>query len=463
MRWIWLLCSSAYFYAAFIPIYLLALLALIANDYYCALRIETATGAARLRWLLVSLFGNIGLLVFFKYRLFVEANLSTLASAIGWNYSISTLAFALPIGLSFHTFQSIAYTVEVYRGRVPAERHLGLLALYVLFYPQLVAGPIERPENMLHQFRDHHSFDYRRVTDGLKLMCWGLFKKMVIADRLALHVNRVYSEPTQFDGLGLCVATVFFAFQIYCDFSGYSDIALGSAQVMGFQLMTNFRRPYWAQSISDFWRRWHISLSTWFRDYVYIPLGGARAGRVRWQLNLLTTFLLSGLWHGANWTFVAWGALHGVYLIASIWLGQAYQLLATRSAMLRRLSAPAWAKMALVFVLTAFAWIFFRADTLSDARYIATHLASGFGALLGDSAERVALLRRNLPLRNDLVVITIALGILLAVERCQQEESVRQMLARQPTWLRWSLYYGSVITILAFGVFEQSQFIYFQF
>src|SRR5262245_25802672 len=274
-RWLLLLIASCYFYMAFIPVYILILGFTIVIDYIAGILIEDAQGKKRKFLLIASLIANVGVLFVFKYFNFLANSFTDLATALsGQQVAHIGLRIILPIGLSFHTFQSMSYTIEVYRGNQKAERHFGIYALYVMFYPQLVAGPIERPQNLLPQFRQNHNFDYQRVTSGLRLMAWGLFKKTVVADRLALFVNKIYAEPGSFDGPVLLLATLFFAFQIYCDFSGYSEIAIGSARVMGFNLMQNFDRPYHARSISEFWRRWHISLSTWFRDYLYFPLGG---------------------------------------------------------------------------------------------------------------------------------------------------------------------------------------------
>ena len=316
-RWAWLLAASCYFYMAFIPIYILILFFTIAIDYVAGIVIENAEGRKRKLFLAASIVANVGVLAVFKYFNFLSANANAIAEVFHWPYELPILGIILPIGLSFHTFQAMSYTIEVYRGRQRAERHLGIYSLYVMFFPQLVAGPIERPQNLLHQFYERHDFDYDRVTNGLRKMAIGLFMKVVIADRLARYVNVVYPNPTNFQGLTLVVATVFFAFQIYCDFAGYSMVAIGSAEVMGFRLMKNFDRPYLSKSISEFWSRWHISLSSWFRDYVYIPLGGNRVARSRWYYNLFITFLLSGLWHGANMTFVIWGALHGIFVVIS--------------------------------------------------------------------------------------------------------------------------------------------------
>jgi len=317
-RWALLLFASCVFYMFFIPAYILILIFTIVIDYFAGILIENAVGKKRKHFLWLSLAANIGVLAFFKYYNFFNENLTEILSVSGTKNPIPYLNIILPIGLSFHTFQAMSYTIEVYRNHQKAERHFGIYALYVLFYPQLVAGPIERPQNLLHQFREKHFFEYNRVVDGLKLMAWGLFKKVVIADRLAAMVDVVYDDPSHHFGLQVIIATVFFAFQIYCDFSGYSDMAIGAARIMGFKLMTNFNRPYFSKSISEFWKRWHISLSTWFRDYLYIQLGGNKVVRSRWYFNLFITFVISGLWHGANWTYIIWESLHGAYLIFAL-------------------------------------------------------------------------------------------------------------------------------------------------
>src|SRR4030066_714116 len=266
-RWFFLLTASCIFYMAFIPIYILVLALTIVIDYTAGLLIEKAEGEKRRWFLIMSIVSTCGVLFIFKYFNFFNANLSQLARFLHWNYSIESLSLILPIGLSFHTFQSLSYVIEVYRGNFKAERHFGIYALYVMFYPQLVAGPIERPGNLLHQFYEKHTYDDQRAMDGLKLMLWGFFKKVVIADKLALIVDQVYQDPPQFTGIPLIAAALFFGIQVYCDFSGYSDIAIGSAQAMGFRLMDNFNRPFHSTSMTEFWRRWHVSLMTWFRDF----------------------------------------------------------------------------------------------------------------------------------------------------------------------------------------------------
>lgn len=453
-RWLLLLLTSCYFYMAFIPVYILILFFTILVDYIAGIAIETATNPQRKKAMLVaSIVANVGVLAVFKYFNFFNTNFAALAATLGLSYPIENLSIILPIGLSFHTFQSLSYTIEVYRGHQKAERHLGIFALYVMFYPQLVAGPIERPQNMLHQFHEVHGFDYDRFVSGLRLIAWGLFKKMVIADQVAIFVNLVYGHPTDYTGLPLILATYAFAIQIYCDFSGYSDIAIGCARVMGFRLMENFRQPYLAPSIMDFWRRWHISLSTWFRDYLYIPLGGNRVSTGRWALNTLVVFTVSGLWHGANWTFMIWGALHGLYMI--LWT-VAGPPMSRRFATLKLDRVPGLLPalgIGLTFNLVAVAWIFFRATSLADAWYILTHLFAGF---TWQAPDRIGL------------GATTALVVLCSIALMELYEWLRQrgvfQISLLPWWSRWACYYALVLLIVLFGVLHsQAQFIYFQF
>ncbi len=466
-RWALLLAASCFFYMAFRPVYILILIFTILVDYGAGIWIESAQGERRRRYLLLSICANVGVLAAFKYFNFLNGNLMGLSHTLGLGYPIPNLNIILPIGLSFHTFQSLSYTVEVYRGRQKAERNLGIFALYVMFYPQLVAGPIERPQNLLHQFHEEHFFDYTKVTNGLKLMCWGFFKKVVIADRLAPFVNQVYSDPRHYPGISLIFATVLFAFQIYCDFSGYSDIAIGAAEVMGFRLMTNFSRPYFSASIATFWKHWHISLSTWFRDYLYIPLGGNRVPTLLKYRNLMITFVISGLWHGANWTYVIWGALNGVYLIVEQMAGS-YLRRTGFDVTISRWPRPLVAsfRIALTFCLTCFAWIFFRARSIADAFYISSHLTSGWRTLPVDLRSLV-FVKFNLLMRLDkteMVIGLVAIALLLGIELAQNFVKLREWLANRPIWIRWAVYYGALSSILFFGAFNSAQeFIYFQF
>jgi D-alanyl-lipoteichoic acid acyltransferase DltB (MBOAT superfamily) len=461
-----LLMASCVFYMFFIPAYILILFITILIDYFAGIWIERSTGKKKKIYLIISIISTCLVLFVFKYFNFFIGNFNEISQLIHWNYSLKTMAIILPIGLSFHTFQSLSYVIEVYRGNQKAEKHFGIYSLYVMFYPQLVAGPIERPQNLLHQFYEKHDFDYNRVANGLKLMAWGLFKKVVIADRLSVFVNQVYTDPYDYAGLSLVVATLFFSFQIYCDFSGYSDIAIGSAQVMGFKLMNNFNRPYFSKSISEFWKRWHISLSTWFKDYLYISMGGNRVSVPRWYFNLFITFLVSGLWHGANWTYIVWGALHGSYLVFAI-VTQDYRTKFNKVfGLVKGSKILKYIQILTTFVLVTFAWIFFRSNTIEQAIYIATHLHTNLIndilALLKDSELR----SRELYLGQGMWVFLIAILSILFMEYIhliQRHSRIRAMLSTKPKWLRWSLYYLIVLSIIFFGVFNKSQFIYFQF
>jgi D-alanyl-lipoteichoic acid acyltransferase DltB (MBOAT superfamily) len=450
---------------AFIPIYILILFVTIIVDYNAGIWIEKLTGGPRKWCLILSIVSNIGFLAFFKYYNFLNANLTHLAQWLHWNYPISALEIILPIGLSFHTFQAMSYTIEVYRGNQKAEKHFGIFALYVMFYPQLVAGPIERPQNLLHQFREEHDFNYKRVTRGLKFMIWGLFKKVVIADRLAVVVNHVYAQPAESTGIALILATIFFAFQIYCDFSGYSAIAIGSAEVMGFKLMTNFNWTYASKSISEFWKRWHISLSTWFRDYLYIPMGGSRTTQFRWYWNIFFTFLISGLWHGANWTYMIWGGLNGFYLFFAIWTKNIRKKVTDLSGLSSIPALHNALKTVVTFFLICFAWIFFRAGTVQYAFYIISKLFSDFTKIADISyLKHEVLIFSQIGLTPVRLIFCIASIIVLEmVQKIIGKGNVLSRLDGKPIYVRWAAYYGLILGIVLFGVFKNDRFIYFQF
>lgn len=452
-RWAWLLAASCYFYMQFIPLYILILLITIVIDYWAGMKIAESEDRAKRMWLVFSVVSTCAVLFVFKYYNFFIGNLNGLASFLGWNYSIGLLEIILPIGLSFHTFQSLSYVIEIYRGHQKPERHFGIYSLYVMFYPQLVAGPIERPQNLLHQLREHHAFDVARVTDGVRLIMWGLFKKMVIADRLAIFADQVFNHPSEYAGWPVAVATLFFAFQIYCDFSGYSDIARGTARVMGFELMLNFDRPYFSRSISEFWRRWHMSLSTWFKDYLYISLGGNRGSAVRTSLNLFITFVISGFWHGANWTYVVWGALNGFYLIMG-------RLLATpRSVLFRASGLEAFPRtlgglrLATTFLLICLTWIFFRAADVGQAWMLLSSLLSEARWPEGGLGTTGA----------SFVLSGALIGFLLFCEFFQKRRGETAWISMLAGPWRWGLYFFLVTAILFLKVDRHQQFIYFQF
>jgi alginate O-acetyltransferase complex protein AlgI len=442
----------------FVPIYILILGGTIIIDYFAGIFIEKAKGKAKKRLLIISLISNIGVLAIFKYYNFLNENLTDLLSIIHKPNPIPFLQILLPIGLSFHTFQAMSYTIEVYRGNQKAEKHFGIYSLYVMFYPQLVAGPIERPQNLLHQFHQKHYFDYNRFKDGLKLMAWGMFKKVVIADRLATFVNPIFDHPESYAGSSLLIASIFFTFQIYCDFSGYSDIAIGSAQCMGFKLMNNFNRPFFSKSIAEFWKRWHISLSTWFKDYVYLPLGGSRVSRWKWYYNIAIVFLLSGIWHGANWTFVVWGALHASFMI----IGDLTLPMRKKGATLLGLTQVPrihkWVNAGTTFALACFAFIFFRAKNVETAGYIISHLPL-ITFDLNFSLHQIA----SVVNKTEFILAIISILLLELVHAVQRHNSIRHMLSKKPVILRFTIYNIIILGILLIGIFNHSQFIYFQF
>ncbi len=458
-RWLLLLISSCYFYMAFVPVYILILGLTIIIDYFSGIYIEKANGKSRKVFLIISLITNVGVLALFKYYNFINQNISLILHSFEYSNPIPYLTILLPIGLSFHTFQAMSYVIEVYRGDQKAEKHFGIYALYVMFYPQLVAGPIERPQNLLHQFREKYNFDYDRVVSGLKLMAWGLFKKVVIADRLALIVDKVYDNPYQNNSLSLIIATVLFTFQIFCDFSGYSDMAIGAARVMGFKLMKNFDKPYKAKSVQEFWKRWHISLSTWFKDYLYIPLGGNRVSIPRWYFNIFIVFLISGLWHGANKTFIIWGGLHGFYLVFSLITNDIRKkinrfLLIDKIPFLSTIST---------FILIAFAWIFFRASSVKHALYIIKKIFIGIPEILnGNFITNLTFEIIQLG-DSELIFSFFLIFFLEIIHFIQSRYNINDILGTKPIYFRWFIYCNLILSILFFGVFEDRQFIYFQF
>ena len=458
-----LLAASYYFYLSWKPVYGLLLAATTLLDYLSGVRMgRLATKRQRRPWLYLSLASNLGTLFIFKYFNFFWGAAGELATVLHLPFVAPALALALPVGVSFYTFQSVGYVVDVYQGRLPAETNLGRFALFVAFFPQLVAGPIERGAQMLPQFRRAHGFDYGRVASGLRLMAWGMFKKVVIADRLAQMVTPIFDHPRQYQGLPLLLAVAGFTLQIYTDFSGYTDLARGAARVLGYQMVLNFRQPYFAASVGDFWRRWHMSLSGWFRDYVYIPLGGNRRGPVRRYGNLFAVFLLSGLWHGASWTFVVWGALHGFYLVAEGLTQPARAALARGLGLAARPRLLHGLGVAATLALVAYAWIFFRANSLADAWYVSTHLFQGWGQLTRHEAVlTVGHFLLNYP--PEAAVTLAAVALLLAVDLRLELPALAARWGRPVPAVRWAGYAALLLAILLFGFFNSTQFIYFQF
>lgn len=459
-RWIMLLIASCYFYMSFIPIYISILALTILIDYFGGRMIERSQEKFKKVYLIISIVSTCTVLFVFKYFNFFNSNVMALANFLHWNYPVEGLKLILPIGLSFHTFQSLSYVIEVYRGKQKAEKNFGIYSLYVMFYPQLVAGPIERPQNLLHQFHEKHEFSYQNVVSGLQLMLWGFFKKVVIADRLSSAVNAAYNNPSGMSGLTLIIATVLFTFQIYCDFSGYSDIAIGVAKTMGFDLMKNFNKPYLSKSIKEFWTRWHISLSTWFRDYVYIPLGGNRVENSKIYLNILIVFLLSGLWHGASWTFVLWGLLHGIYMIigqsTKKFRGEIYNKLNVDP----RILPVAILKVLITFSLICFSWIFFRANSLGDLVLILQKMVMNTNLSLSSLKE--ACISIGILKIQSLAMIGVLIIFMEIVHSMELDGNPLKILYRIPRFARWAFYYA-ILFAMIFWQSQSQEFIYFQF
>ena len=468
-RWLLLLAASYYFYMCWKPEYVLLILASTAVDYWAGLKMGSRESRDQRRpFLVASLCTNLGLLFAFKYWNFFSESTRDVLEKFDVTVGIPEFDLLLPVGISFYTFQTLSYSIDIYRGKLRPERHLGRFALYVAFFPQLVAGPIERASRLLPQFWQEHDFDYDRLGSGLRQMTWGMFKKVVVADRLGIYVDAVYSDPGAHQGLPVVAATYFFAFQIYCDFSGYSDIAIGAARCLGFDLMENFKRPYFARSVSDFWRRWHISLSTWFRDYVYIPLGGSRTTTSRWYRNLAITFLVSGLWHGANWTFVVWGALHGAYLIFAIVSAP------IRESGLAAVGLPpdgrtrALFDVLVTFHLALIAWVFFRADSMADVWLLFAQAGDGLSAQLGAlvsgdirQAYQAAVVAVGIS-KSEFVLSVLAVVFVVGVDLVAERGGISVSTPRRRL-LRFAWYDLLILLTLLLGAFGQQQFIYFQF
>lgn len=420
-------------------------------DFFAGLAMEKALNQRKRKLLLlVSLTANLGLLMYFKYANFFIDSFVQSFRFFGGEIEATTLNIILPVGISFYTFQTLSYTLDIYYKKLSPTRNMLAFFSFVAFFPQLVAGPIERAKHLLPQFYVKHKFNYRYARTGFLLMAFGLFKKMVIADRLGILVNQVYSDPTNYSGGALAVATLAFGFQIYCDFSGYSDIAIGAARTMGFDLMKNFNAPYFSKSITEFWRRWHISLSTWFRDYVYIPLGGSRKKEFRVYFNLFVVFVVSGLWHGAAITFVIWGAVHGLVIVIE-------KFFSNHNFKISRKGAWVLLFLPLTYLIANYAWIFFRADSTADALYIARHVFD-----LGQTTDFFALGLAS----HEFYAGLVAVLLLLIFDAVHIKYNAVKLLDKVPMLLRQVFYVVIIFTILIFGIYGQdgvSEFIYFQF
>ena len=445
-RWILLLAASYYFYMSWKVEYIFLIIISTLIDYFSGIMMEKLpTKKKRLPLLILSLCTNLGLLFFFKYYNFGAENLSLLFEKLGINRDIPLMSFLLPVGISFYTFQTLSYSIDVYFGRQKAEKHLGYFALYVSFFPQLVAGPIERFSRLTPQLKANHLFTYDNLVNGLRLILYGLFIKMVIADNLAVIVDQIYNVPENYSTYELLIGITCYSFQIYCDFYGYSIIAIGSALIMGVKIMDNFKTPYLAKNIAEFWQRWHISLSTWFRDYLYYPLGGNKVKVIRWFFNISVVFVVSGLWHGANWTFIIWGSLYGfIYLIEKLinsWL----KIEKTYSAF-----SLGHILLALkTFTLVTFIWVFFRSRNFSDAINI-------FKLLFENTNVSVSQL--DIP-----IYVWLFLGIFILSDIILYNNRFDSWIAKLSLAKRWTIYGILIFSIIVFAGVENFPFIYFQF
>lgn len=472
VRYLWLLAASYYFYMSWNPQYALLIATSTIITWATGYLLENVknnnNAAIQKKIILIfCLLINLGILFFFKYYNFALSNISTVFHYLGLSVQVPTFDVILPVGISFYTFQAIGYIIDVYRGEMRAEHNLLRYALFISFFPQLVAGPIERSKNLMHQIYETHSFNPQKVRNGLLLMIWGFFEKLVLADRIAILVTAVYEDYNAYTGAQIAVATILFAFQIYCDFAGYSDIAIGAARVMGFELMKNFKSPYFATTVSAFWRNWHISLTSWFRDYVYIPLGGNRCSKWKWCRNLLITFSVSGLWHGASWSFVIWGGLNGLYQIIGK-LTKPYRLMLQRCLGLQTDCASYKIFQGLItFALVDFAWLFFRASSLKIAVELLLHSIRQPDLFsLIDPNTLMGISTINMP-EKDFYVMLLGLIILLLVDYFRPKVDLKAILDRQNIVFRYLVYYALIFTVLIWGVYgpeyDASMFIYFQF
>ncbi|MES2826841.1 MAG: MBOAT family O-acyltransferase [Bacteroidota bacterium] len=444
-----LLIASLFFYMCWRWQYIFLLFFPATIDFFVARYIEDTTVKKKKQMLLLlSIVTNLGLLFYFKYFNFFIGSINSASSLMNIPFFLNSAKILLPVGISFYTFQSIAYTVEVFRGVIKAERNFARFALFVSFFPQLVAGPINRPQVLMPQLRNLEPLQAENFIKGGRLILWGLFKKIVVADRLAFFVNIVYNSPESYHGMATILATIFFAFQIYCDFSGYSDIAIGVAKTMGVDLMKNFNKPYYSHSIKEFWSKWHISLSTWFRDYLYIPLGGNKVSVGKWIFNLFITFLVSGIWHGASFNFIIWGAIHGILIVLES-LNSKYKFIPFK--------LPSAISMVWTFTIVCFAWIFFRANTVQDSFTIIRNIFDFTHPFIAEIRQMTGADMYNF-------AVGIPLIILLIIFEKGWEFPVIQRNFSVSRPFRFACYLSLIVLIAFFGVFiSQSSFIYFQF
>lgn len=461
--WIWLLGASYYFYMQWNAKYALLMFLSTLITYISGIVIDQVNKKADKKeklykkiCLIISLVLNLSILFLFKYYNFIGKTIMSLTQDL----NLPTLELLLPVGISFYTFQALSYTLDVYKGDIKAEYNLGKYSLFVSFFPQLVAGPIERSTNLLPQIKLGNKFDYDKMRQGLLTIGFGFFKKVVIADRLAIISNHIFENPTNYKGIPLIVGILCFSFQIYCDFSAYSDIAIGCAKVMGYNLMENFNKPYFSKTVGEFWRRWHISLGTWFKDYLYLPLGGKYNGRLNYYRNILIVFLISGLWHGASWNFVIWGFIHAIYQIIEDGLKNCKKLLIQRFEINTNTNIYVGYEIIKTFILVAIAWVFFRANTFNDAVYILKYALKDI-----EKFEVGDLLKLGLD-KKDLLICISSILLLLFLEKYDMKNKILQKIHFENILIRWGIYYSLIISVIVLGYYGEAnviEFVYFQF
>lgn len=464
IRYIWLLAASFTFYFMASDKLLILLVTVTLITYLSGRLIEKYKGEKKAKTVLVcTIVLLVGILGYFKYTGFLLDTVKSIQGLLKLPESELVLEILLPVGISFYLFQAIGYLADVYMGRIEAEKNYLMLALFISFFPQITSGPIERAGNMLPQYKAPASFSYDAMRDGLLLMMWGYFQKMILADRLSVLVNTVYASPKSFGGTTVFLATVFYTFEIYCDFAGYSNIAVGSARIMGIKLINNFEHPYLTGSIAEFWRKWHISLSTWLKDYIYIPLGGNRKGFTRKLINIMIVFAVSGLWHGAAWTFVVWGLLHGLYQVIGILLKPVRDKVVEVLHVDREGFSHRLFKIVVTFLLVNLGWVFFRADTFAKAMLVIKKSFSPTPWVLVDGTLF------NLGLSEpDVRLLFMGLILLIVVDICNAKNIVvRNVLTKQSLPLRWFVYICAVVFIVTCGIwgpgYDAASFIYSSF
>lgn len=461
VRWFWILLSSYYFYMRSNPKYIVILVFITLLSYLSGIIVEKSVKYKK-NVMILSILCNISVLFVFKYYNFFIKSMEHILAVIHIQLHVPYSTFSLPIGISFYIFEAMAYIIDVYRGGLKAEKNLLKYASFIAFFPQLLAGPIERAGHMLVQFEKKHVFDYEKIKSGLLLILWGLFQKLVVADRLSKFTDTVFSQPNNYRGFEMVIASLFFTFQIYCDFSGYSDMAIGAARVLGFELSRNFERPYFSKGIREFWRRWHITLCSWFKDYLYIPLGGNRCSKIRNYINIMIVFVVSGLWHGADVSFIVWGALHGVYQVVEKAIEPFWNKVMVRLKIQTSGSIYKLFQVIKTFVLVDFAWIFFKASSFKAAiAFIKNMFYFNPEVFINGAIYKLGLSYKEFWIGVFGIVIVLIENLL------QRNNNIYSKLMNKHVVIRWSLYVASLIFIIIFGVYgsdyNPQQFIYFQF